>query len=52
MPGIETLPPDLTDSKSGVPAPPNLLSDILSSFFTASFISLSRLSGSFLFSVK
>ena len=52
IPGIETLPPDLTDSKSGVPSPPKHLSDKFSSLLTACLISLSRLFGSFLFSVK
>ena len=52
MPGIDTLPPDLTDSKSGVPVFPKLLPEDLSSFFIDSLISLSKLSGSFLFSVK
>ena len=52
MPGIDTLPPDLTDNKSGVPVFPKLLPEDLSSFFIDSLISLSKLSGSFLFSVK
>ena len=52
IPGIEILPPDLTESKSGVPSLSKLLPEIVSNLLTASLISLSRFSGSFLFSVK
>ena len=46
MPGIETLPPERTERRSGVSLPPKLLPEYFSNFPTAFFISSSRSSGS------
>ena len=52
IPGIEILPPDLTDSKRGFDFPSKLRPEYCTNLFTASLISPSSESGNSLCSIK
>ena len=52
MPGIEILPPDLTESNNGLSEIPNFFPEYSSSFFKEALSSLSKFFGISLFSIK